>query len=295
MKIKAVCEATGLTDRTIRYYIEEGIIYPEYTENYLGRKTFDFSQTDIDALQEIAVLRKFGFSIAEIKEILQHPENIKQIVDALRVRKQKLIEQESAFLDVLSHMDYRHTTNVSALVAFLSTPVAHMPIPAQDASIDIFDIVDAIRTISQILSVCHVIFTMLTTLLGIFFFPFFLRVFTQLDTVSCLTGTALGVAMFPESGSVGFITPDNCHLFFWFGFAAVLVLVVVLILYLMKKRFAALLMIGIYAFDIVFLLIHHFFLPDMLNISVQYGYTVLSALYKALGILFLSTSIWPRQ
>lgn len=25
MKIKAVCEQTGLTDRTIRYYIEEGL------------------------------------------------------------------------------------------------------------------------------------------------------------------------------------------------------------------------------------------------------------------------------
>lgn len=154
MKIKAVCEATGLTDRTIRFYIEEGIISPEYTENYLGRKTFDFSQTDIDALQEIAVLRKFGFSIAEIKEILQHPENIEQIVDALRVRKQKLIEQESAFLDVLSHMDYRHTENVSALVAFLSTPVAHMPIPAQDTTMGIFDIIDnAIDKIYRF--ICH--------------------------------------------------------------------------------------------------------------------------------------------
>lgn len=34
MKIKAVCEATGLTDRTVRYYIEEGLIAPFYTENY---------------------------------------------------------------------------------------------------------------------------------------------------------------------------------------------------------------------------------------------------------------------
>jgi DNA-binding transcriptional MerR regulator len=43
MKIKAVCERTELTDRTIRYYIEEGLISPAFTENYLGRKSFDFS------------------------------------------------------------------------------------------------------------------------------------------------------------------------------------------------------------------------------------------------------------
>ena len=66
MKIKAVCEATGLTDRAIRYYIEEKLISPAYTENYLGRKTFDFSEWDLQQLNDIAVLRKFGFSIAEI-------------------------------------------------------------------------------------------------------------------------------------------------------------------------------------------------------------------------------------
>ena len=69
MRIKAVCEASGLTDRTVRYYIEEELISPVYTENYLGRKTFDFSESDIQKLNDIAVLRKFGFSIAEIKEM----------------------------------------------------------------------------------------------------------------------------------------------------------------------------------------------------------------------------------
>lgn len=43
MKMKALCEATGLTDRAIRYYIDEALICPAYKENYLGRKTFDFS------------------------------------------------------------------------------------------------------------------------------------------------------------------------------------------------------------------------------------------------------------
>ena len=36
MKIKQVCEATGLTDRAIRYYIEEGLVAPAYTENYMA-------------------------------------------------------------------------------------------------------------------------------------------------------------------------------------------------------------------------------------------------------------------
>lgn len=42
MKIKAVCEETGLTDRAVRYYIDEGLIRPEFTENYIGRRSYDF-------------------------------------------------------------------------------------------------------------------------------------------------------------------------------------------------------------------------------------------------------------
>ena len=77
MKIKAVCELTGLTDRTIRYYIEEKLISPLYTENYLGRKTYNFSEKDIKDLNHIAVLRKFDFTLEEIKSVWStEPEEI---------------------------------------------------------------------------------------------------------------------------------------------------------------------------------------------------------------------------
>lgn len=46
MKIKQIVELTGLTDRTIRYYIEEGLISPEYAENYFGKRTFSFSEKE---------------------------------------------------------------------------------------------------------------------------------------------------------------------------------------------------------------------------------------------------------
>ena len=69
MKIKDVCDLTGLTSRTIRVYIDECLIKPEYTENYLGRRAFNFSENDIATLKNIAILRKFGFSIPEILKI----------------------------------------------------------------------------------------------------------------------------------------------------------------------------------------------------------------------------------
>lgn len=137
MKIKAVCDATGLTDRTIRYYIAEALISPAFTENYLGRKTFDFSEGDIQQLRDIAVLRKFGFSIPEIKEMLLHPERIVQIVRELQARKQALIDEESSLLLTLSRLDAGASYTVADLAAYLSAPVSDTPVPAEDEKRDI--------------------------------------------------------------------------------------------------------------------------------------------------------------
>ena len=132
MKIKAVCEATGLTDRTVRYYIEEGLISPVYTENYLGRKAFDFTESDVQTLNDIAVLRKFGYSIAEIREMLLHPEKIIQISNDLKSRKQAAIDEERQLLQALSRLDEKHFYSVTELAEFLSAPVVDTSIPTED-------------------------------------------------------------------------------------------------------------------------------------------------------------------
>lgn len=80
MKIKEVCEKTGLSDKTIRYYIRSGLIFPKYNENYTGRKNFDFSEKDIVRLNQVVILRKYNFSIHNIKEIFDNSENINQVV-----------------------------------------------------------------------------------------------------------------------------------------------------------------------------------------------------------------------
>ena len=138
MKIKAVCEATGLTDRTIRYYIEEELISPAFTENYLCRKTYDFSESDVQNLNDIAVLRKFGFSIAEIKEMRLHPERIIQLSKELQVRKHAIIQDEQSLLATLARLDTSRTYTVSELASFLSKPVCEIPLPVEDSRPNIF-------------------------------------------------------------------------------------------------------------------------------------------------------------
>jgi len=67
MKIKEVISATGLTDRAIRLYIDEGLLSPGISENYSGRKSIEFSVSDVEKLKKISLLRRADFSIAQIK------------------------------------------------------------------------------------------------------------------------------------------------------------------------------------------------------------------------------------
>ncbi|MFR5875744.1 MAG: MerR family transcriptional regulator [Eubacterium sp.] len=80
MKIKEVCEKTKLTDKTIRYYIRCGLIFPKYNENYTGRKNFDFDDKDIERLNQVAILRKYNFSINSIKTILENSDCIDTVI-----------------------------------------------------------------------------------------------------------------------------------------------------------------------------------------------------------------------
>ncbi len=134
MKMKAVCEATGLTDRTVRYYMEEKLIAPAFSENYLGRKTFDFSEGDVKTLKDVAVLRKFGYTVAEIREMLLEPQQIPRITRELQRRKESLIHEEEAFLRALSGLDAENTESVAQLAASLTEQVSSREIPVEDVT-----------------------------------------------------------------------------------------------------------------------------------------------------------------
>lgn len=128
MKIKAVCELTGLTDRTIRYYIEQELISPHFTENYLGRKTFDFSLKDIQDLNDIATLRKFDFSIQEIRDIISSPDNSKKIIENVKSRITQALEENQEKLSVLIQLDSEKTYTVSELADQLTHHASALPL-----------------------------------------------------------------------------------------------------------------------------------------------------------------------
>ena len=123
MKIGAVSQATGLTDRTIRYYIEEGLLQPEFTKNYTGRKSFDFTQEHVTLLHQISVLRKYGFSITDIKAILADPTQSGEITQELIEKKKQTIQTEQMLLDTLLQLDKQKDYTLPELAEALDSPV----------------------------------------------------------------------------------------------------------------------------------------------------------------------------
>ena len=122
VKIKEICQKTGLTDKTVRYYIEEGLVSPLYTENYLGRKSFNFSEEDIARLKNIATLRAFGFSVGEIKELSQGECDSVMIVETVKKRTGECLDESRMRLNALSSIDMSDCADLSKLAEKLSQP-----------------------------------------------------------------------------------------------------------------------------------------------------------------------------
>ncbi len=57
MQIKEVTARTGLTDRAIRLYIENGLVRPRQEFNYAGRRSISFDEEDVRTLEAVATLR----------------------------------------------------------------------------------------------------------------------------------------------------------------------------------------------------------------------------------------------
>ena len=74
MKISEVMEITRLTKKAINYYEEEGLIKPDVNPENNYR---EYSQSNVDELVQISVLRQLGVSVKLIKDIISEPKMLK--------------------------------------------------------------------------------------------------------------------------------------------------------------------------------------------------------------------------
>jgi len=67
MQINEVCKQTGLTKKAIEYYQAKGLVFPVTKEN--GYR--EFTEADLCNLNTIAMLRKLGLNIDQIKQVVE--------------------------------------------------------------------------------------------------------------------------------------------------------------------------------------------------------------------------------
>lgn len=132
MKMKEVLNQTGLTDRAVRLYIDSGLVAPNIEESYSGRKNIEFSEEDVNRLKNIALLRKVGFSIPDIKEISQGGENTKPIIEAFIQRKQESVENDTLVLEKLKNISFEAQITMDSLCSQLSCAADNKQVPQED-------------------------------------------------------------------------------------------------------------------------------------------------------------------
>lgn len=140
MKMKTVCEKTGLTDRAVRYYIEEELLSPAAAENHRGRRSFEFTDKDVETLNHISTLRKFGFSVSEIRTMITSPSKIASIVDGLKTRKETEIKNENALLKALCELQPDESFTMATLANALKATAKNLPAPADSQKWSFFTV-----------------------------------------------------------------------------------------------------------------------------------------------------------
>lgn len=132
MKIKQVMAKTGLTDRAIRLYIENELVKPECDENYNGRKSIEFSETDIENLKNIALLRKADFSIQEIKSLQMGGEKAQNTIKEYINRTNEKIQFSSEIIEKIGTLADEENITIEIICEKLSSNLANEQVPAED-------------------------------------------------------------------------------------------------------------------------------------------------------------------
>lgn len=83
-----VCKITHLTKKAIEYYIGQGLLSPDVSEN--GYR--NFSKEHVECLNKISILRKLGLGTEEIRTVLN--DNTNTALQKLSVKKELLIQKE---------------------------------------------------------------------------------------------------------------------------------------------------------------------------------------------------------
>lgn len=131
MKLKQVCEETGLSRKTIRLYEEKGLIDPR-KERMNGRDYREYSPQDVERLRMIAMLRRAWFTMDEIRQMQEDPEMIRVIFPQYRQWLRQQRRDLEKLLAVADAVNLGEVADVFSLTEHMAEAAEHLPLPRAD-------------------------------------------------------------------------------------------------------------------------------------------------------------------
>ena len=119
MKIKEVCTKTGLTEKAVRYYVENGLCSPQEYESR-GRNYLDFTEVNLSELKNIAVMRKLGFSIEDIRIMKADGRCIENVMGRYIMQLSEELDIKKRIFSALAFRDYSDMRSLDELMPTLS-------------------------------------------------------------------------------------------------------------------------------------------------------------------------------
>ena len=143
MTRKGVCNATGLSIKTLRLYEEKGLIAPE-RQYRNGREYRVYTPELVAQLQQIATLRRALFTMDEIKTMQQNPDTIPGIFEDYRQWLEAQENQFRALRQAAGQVNAQTLHSVSSLLSGMEQAASNMPLPQMDIKPD-FKHIDAME------------------------------------------------------------------------------------------------------------------------------------------------------
>lgn len=137
MKIKAAVKLTGLTEKTIRFYEDKGLITPD-KEEINGRIFRSYSEEDVEYLNLIANLRKLDFSISDIIIMRDNPETIPEMLKGYCSKTSDELSFKTSIIQQLKQIEFEDITKLEDLVEQLKEISKNRPLPVSDIEFEFY-------------------------------------------------------------------------------------------------------------------------------------------------------------
>lgn len=137
MKIKEIAKKTGLTEKTIRYYEEKGLIEPDKT-TIRDRDFREYSGRHVKDLLMTSTLRKLDFGISDILRMKENPCEIASVVQSHLDRIKETKRLSASLLTTLETMHTDKITDIYELVTALENTTKHLSLPETDLDIPFY-------------------------------------------------------------------------------------------------------------------------------------------------------------